>query len=126
MKKYSNIILLLCLVATVFGLFQIKYSVQYLQKDVAEMKRQVHEETLSIHVLKAEWAYLNHPKRLSILAKKYLTMQEAKIFQIFEYNEKTICSNEQKHNPNIKQVQYNLKKKTNWNFKDKNIQFKQH
>ena len=123
MRKYSNIILLLCLVITVFGLFQIKYSVQYLQKYVAEIKRQVYEEKASIHILKAEWAYLNHPSRLNLLAKKYLTMQEAKIFQIFEYNEKTLFHHNKIDNINLKKVSHPFKKNINWHYKDKNIQF---
>ncbi|HLI12700.1 MAG TPA: hypothetical protein VKY65_13985 [Alphaproteobacteria bacterium] len=58
-----------------FGLFQLKYEVQGLEEELARTNRQILESEEAIHVLKAEWSYLNEPKRVETLARRYLGMQ---------------------------------------------------
>lgn len=55
-----------------FGLYMVKYRVQALQEDIAMTRHQLDEERQALHVLKAEWAYLNRPDRLQELSDKYL------------------------------------------------------
>ncbi len=58
-----------------FGLFQLKYQVQGLEQKLARLNRQTLESEEAIHVLKAEWSYLNQPERIQALAQKYLALQ---------------------------------------------------
>ncbi|MBP02788.1 MAG: hypothetical protein CMM25_08275 [Rhodospirillaceae bacterium] len=45
-------------------LFSINYKVQDLENIVAEIKKELIENTNEIQVLEAEWAHLNNPARL--------------------------------------------------------------
>lgn len=58
-----------------FGLFQLKYQVQGLEQKLARINRQILENEEAIHVLKAEWSYLNQPERIDVLSRKYLGLQ---------------------------------------------------
>lgn len=63
----------LVLVALVgFALFQVKYEVQSMEEKISKTLHMMAEEKESLHILKAEWTYLNEPKRLQSLAEKYL------------------------------------------------------
>lgn len=63
----------LVLVALVgFALFQVKYEVQSMEGKISRTLHLMAEEKESLHILKAEWTYLNEPKRLQSLAEKYL------------------------------------------------------
>jgi hypothetical protein len=56
------------------GLFQLKYQVMNLEKDHSRIRKNIRETSESIHVLRAEWAHLNDPKRLQGLCERYLTI----------------------------------------------------
>ncbi len=63
----------LCVVLGVgFGVYQLKLKVQGLEQRYATVNRQILEREEAIHVLKAEWSYLNQPERIDELARKYL------------------------------------------------------
>lgn len=53
-------------------LYAVKYRVQGLRSQVAEISRQFEQEKEALHVVAAEWAYLNRPERLKSLNDKYL------------------------------------------------------
>jgi hypothetical protein len=52
--------------------FAIKYDVQDLEAEYQSLNRQIERDRQAIHVLKAEWSYLNEPKRLRELARLHL------------------------------------------------------
>ncbi len=52
--------------------FQMKYAVQELEGDLAEVNAQILEDQEAIHVLRAEWSYLNRPERIAGLAERFL------------------------------------------------------
>lgn len=54
------------------GLFQLKYQVMTLEQDYRHIRKNIRETDESIHILKAEWAHLNDPKRLQALSEQYL------------------------------------------------------
>lgn len=64
------------------GLFQLKYQVMNLEKDHNRIRRNIRETNEAIHVLKAEWAHLNDPKRLQTLCERYLTISPIKGSQL--------------------------------------------
>ena len=82
MIKLRYITILLLFVACVFVLFQVKFKVQNLHRELVEIKQQLEHEKNSVYILKAEWAYLNKPERLQRLAVKFLDLAELKSEQI--------------------------------------------
>jgi len=57
------------------GLFQVKYNVQAKERELREVHRQIEANLTSIHVLQAEWSYLNDPLRLADLARRHTDLQ---------------------------------------------------
>lgn len=84
MKRNMVIACTLAIGISVFGLFQVKYKVYSLKKDLNEINRQLAEDKDSIRVLKAEWAYLNKPDRIEHLADKYLQMDNVKVANVYK------------------------------------------
>jgi cell division protein FtsL len=65
-----------------FGLFQVKYKVDNLAKDLLDIQQQLAYENKTLHILEAEWAYLNRPERLTALVSKYLDLQPITYAQV--------------------------------------------
>lgn len=57
------------------GLFFIKHRVKEQEARLSELNREIQSGQEAIHVLKAEWSYLNDPARLRQLSEKYLDMK---------------------------------------------------
>lgn len=55
-----------------FALFHMKNYVQVLEDQLTKLQSDILTEKEAIHVLKAEWSYLNNPERLALLNEKYL------------------------------------------------------
>lgn len=56
------------------GLFYLKYDVQVLERTLERLNVDIAEDRRAIHVLKAEWSYLNQPDRLSDLSRRHLSL----------------------------------------------------
>jgi hypothetical protein len=54
------------------GLFQLKYRVQELEQNLAQTNRDILTNEEAIHVLKADWSYLNRPEKIDPLARRFL------------------------------------------------------
>lgn len=68
------------------GVYMVKYKVQAIKKEVAVTERQLFEEKSNLHVLNAEWTYLNRPDRLKELTAKYLDIKPIRGQQIAEFS----------------------------------------
>ncbi|WP_207476867.1 cell division protein FtsL [Arenibaculum pallidiluteum] len=55
-------------------LFHTSYEVQELQEKLQTVNREIIREQEAIQILKAEWAYLNEPGRIEVLARKYTAL----------------------------------------------------
>ena len=75
MKMHSALIWIGILGFMSFGLFQIKHAVQGLEEAYAGLNRDILASRQQIHVLRAEWAYLNRPERLVGLAERHLDLE---------------------------------------------------
>lgn len=79
------------LIGVVFGsllsffLFEIKYRVVELEKDLKKINRELFRAKEEFHLLKAEWSYLNNPKRIEYLSKRYLKLEIPKHTQFDSY-----------------------------------------
>lgn len=74
-----------CILAASLGLYAVKYRVQTLQKEIAEVTRKLDAERESLHVVSAEWAYLNRPERLQALSEKYLKLKPMRGEQLGDF-----------------------------------------
>jgi cell division protein FtsL len=65
-----------CLIACIgTGLFFIKHEVKDQEHRLAALAGEIHRNQETIHVLRAEWSYLNDPARLRALSEKHLGMR---------------------------------------------------
>ena len=64
------------------SLFLVKYKVQDLDEQLADLEAEKRATQEAIHVLEAEWTYLNRPERLEGLAKKHLELAPASPAQL--------------------------------------------
>ncbi|MEQ8354880.1 MAG: hypothetical protein RH942_05035 [Kiloniellaceae bacterium] len=55
-------------------LFQIKQDVRGLEQEIAQTRSDILRDQEAVHILEAEWSYLNSPARISALAERYLEM----------------------------------------------------
>ena len=82
MKMHSALIWVGILGFMAFGLFQIKHAVQGLEEEYAGLNRDILASRQQIHVLEAEWSYLNRPERLTGLAERHLDLEPMTPMQI--------------------------------------------
>ena len=84
--RITALIYMACFAALSMGLYLVKYSVQDVQRNVASLKDNLKVEKESLHLLNAEWAYLNRPDRLRQLADRHLDLVPLDSRQIEEIN----------------------------------------
>jgi hypothetical protein len=73
MMKISFIAVWLLLAAgAVAAMFHITFEVEKLEARLHDTNRQIVRELETIHVLQAEWSYLNRPQRLQSLSRELL------------------------------------------------------
>lgn len=70
--------------ATIYGMFAIKHNVMALRGELKEVKKQIEFEQDTIHILKAEFAYLTSPQRIRMLAETHLGLKETKVSQLIK------------------------------------------
>lgn len=68
------------------GLYAMKYQVQATRVQVELAERELAQERRSLHVLAAEWTYLNRPQRLQELSARYLPNQAVQGTQMADYS----------------------------------------
>ena len=82
MIRLSNLVWVALAMVVGFGLFQLKHQVQELEDEMFRLNRTILAEQQAIHVLKAEWSYINQPQRLQSLASRHLELQPMKPEQL--------------------------------------------
>ncbi len=74
MIRLSAAIVLVLMGAAALTLYQLKYEVAALEAEHARLAHELAAERDAIHVLKAEWAFLDRPQRLAELAASHLEL----------------------------------------------------
>ncbi len=80
-KTPISIVIITCLV-TIYALFTIKESVITIKAEIYEVNNQLNHEIDTIHLLKAELAYLSSPERLKQLNEQYIKLSNTQISQM--------------------------------------------
>ena len=57
------------------AIFALKYEVQVLEERLSYLNAQIVKDQESIHVLRAEWSYLNRPVALEKVAREHFTLE---------------------------------------------------
>ncbi len=71
MIRISALVWVVVLALLGVGLFQVKYNVQLKERELRDVRRQIEANLSAVHVLEAEWSYLNDPLRLADLARRH-------------------------------------------------------
>lgn len=87
MKLNLTVISLVLVAAVSFGLYQLSYEVQELEKDLKALNKNISENKESVRILKAEWTYQNRPDVLQSLASKYLPLLLIAPYQVASVGE---------------------------------------
>ena len=66
--------------------FVLTNDVQNLEKELAQINRDIENDIRDIHILEADWSELNNPERLRTLAGKYISLDFIKPEQIINYS----------------------------------------
>ncbi len=69
------------------GLYFLKMRVENQEQRLVSIQKQIVDTRESIHVLKAEWSYLNDPTRLREQAERLLTMKPVSPHQIISFDQ---------------------------------------
>ncbi len=80
--RVVNLILVGCVVALSFVIYQQKYESKDMEARAGELRRAIGGERDAVAVLRAEWSHLNRPKRIERLARKHLGLKPLKASQI--------------------------------------------
>ena len=72
--RASTVLAALSLALAAAGMYHLKYEVAALEAEKQATARALAGERETIHVLAAEWAYLNRPERLAELAQRHLDL----------------------------------------------------
>lgn len=83
--RASGFIVMGMLAFAALGLYLVKYWVQDVQVEVAQAEAELKKERESLHLLGAEWAYLNRPERLEKLSQRYLELTPLDSAQFISY-----------------------------------------
>lgn len=113
MFKTYHIAIFSIITLSICVLFQLKFKVQDLRQEVSVLAKKIHDEKEAIRVLRAEWAYVNNPERIMVLAKKYLDLKEVTMDQVAEVSRRKI-----QQDPNQVKVAH---KSVKWNYKSKDL-----
>lgn len=75
MNKRTTFLALVLAAVMSLGLFVVSYQVQDLEDQLEALNRGIARDNRAVHVLQAEWAHLNDPQRLRLLAERYLGLE---------------------------------------------------
>lgn len=75
MIRPTSLILMVLAAAAGGALFQVAFEVSELDDELARLNQDIRKDREAIHVLRAEWSFLNQPERLEELTRRHLDLQ---------------------------------------------------
>ena len=73
--RHTTVLFLLLAGGISMVLFSVKYQVHDLEGEHKRLVRELDDERRALHVLRAEWATLNDPARIRLLAAEHLGLE---------------------------------------------------
>ena len=80
------------IVGTALGLYQVELSVRDLDRQLESLDGRIALNRQAVHVLKAEWSYLNDPRRLADLSSRYLDLAPVTPQQLAVFDDLPLAS----------------------------------
>lgn len=74
MIRPTSLILMVLAAAAGGALFQVAFEVSELDDELARLNTDIRSDRDAIHVLRAEWSFLNQPERLEELTRRHLDL----------------------------------------------------
>jgi len=84
MIKRATLIWMFLAIAAGTGLFVLKYEVKSIEGQLVAVHGKTLENLEAVHVLKAEWSYLNQPAHLEDLGRRLLNLEPVKATQTID------------------------------------------
>ena len=84
-RRHANLILCLFFAVSALGLHLVKYHVQNIHETNRSIERELKKQKETIHLLRAEWVYLNEPLRVEALIEKHLLLSPVMPAQINDW-----------------------------------------
>lgn len=75
MINRATLVWMVLAISAGIGLFVLKYDVKSMEEELARINQQTLGNLEAVHVLKAEWSYLNQPARLEDLGRRLLSLE---------------------------------------------------
>jgi hypothetical protein len=118
LNKLSVPLYLFTFLISIYTVFSIKSHVINLKSELVAVNNQIQYELDTIHLLKAELAYLTSPKRLKALNDQYLMLTDTKIAQMDQNPKILLAEGEGKSNEGSNlMIVANQNKVVKWHFK---------
>ena len=73
MRYVVCVVLLCCLAFSSIWAYRVNYETRDVVKNLKSLKAQISSEEEKLIMLEGEWAYLNRPERLSLLAERFFS-----------------------------------------------------
>ena len=86
MLRLLNLAVIATLVLAAAWVYEIKYSSTRQAEQVAKLRSEIRRERDAIAALRAEWAQLDNPDRIQILARRHLTLKPIETTQFDPLN----------------------------------------
>jgi len=87
MNKLAALVWLAAVAIGALGLYHVKYEVQRLEEELELEHQSILKYQEAIHILKAEWSYLNQPARIADLSKRHLGLAPLTAKQVVQFDE---------------------------------------
>lgn len=87
MIQRSTLLCLLLAILAGYALFHVTGRAQRLEEELARLDREIAEDREAIHVLRAEWAYLNQPALLRERVEHHLDLVPLRPEQIVRFED---------------------------------------
>lgn len=71
----AGLVWMIAAIAAGVGLFLLKYEVKAMEERLAEVNEGILRNLEAVHVMKAEWSFLNRPARLEELGRRLLALE---------------------------------------------------
>ncbi len=86
MLRLLNVLLVVCVLASGFGLYTLEHRTRSVEREIARVDAGIESEYEFIGLLNAEWSMLTRPQRLEQLARNHLDLGPVLPDQLVELN----------------------------------------